>query len=49
MKKDERISRVYVGFVDLEQVYNRVNRKYLWDVQRMYDACGKLLFEDYVC
>ena len=34
---------VYVGFMDLEKVYDRVNREALWQVLRMYDVIGKLL------
>ena len=34
---------MYVGFIDLEKVYNRVNREGLWQVLRMYDVWGKLL------
>ena len=34
---------MYVGFMDLENVYDRVNRKTLWRVLRMYGARGKLL------
>ena len=32
-----------MGFMDLEKAYDRVNRESLWQVQRMYDVCGKLL------
>ena len=35
--------RVYVGFMDLEKAYDRVNREALWQVLRMYDVGGKLL------
>ena len=34
---------MYVGFIDLEKAYNRVNREALWQVLRMYDVEGKLL------
>ena len=34
---------MYVGFIDLEKTYDRVNRKALWQVLRMYDMGGKLL------
>ena len=27
----------HLGFIDLEKVYNRVNREVLWQVLRMYD------------
>ena len=29
--------------MDLEKVYDRVNREALWQVLRMYDVSGKLL------
>ena len=29
-------------FIDLEKVYDRVNREALWQVLRMYDGGGKL-------
>ena len=32
-----------VGFIDLEQTYDRVNREALWQVLRMYDVRGKHL------
>ena len=35
----------YIGFMDLERVYDRVNRETLWQVLRMYDVVGKLLSE----
>ena len=34
---------VYVSFIDLEKVYNRINRESLWQMLRMYDVGGKLL------
>ena len=34
---------MYVGFIDLEKAYNRVNTEALWQVLRMYDVYGKLL------
>ena len=34
---------VYMGFIDLEKVYDRVNREDLWQVLRMYDAGGTFL------
>ena len=33
--------RVYVGFIDLENIYDRVNREGLLQVLRIYDICGK--------
>ena len=35
--------RNHKGFIDLEKVYNRVNREALWQVLRMYDMGRKLL------
>ena len=32
-----------MGFMDLEEAYDRVNRKALWQVLRMHDLDGKLL------
>ena len=43
MLKQERKCRVYVGFIDLEKAYKRVNREAFWEVLRMYDVEGKLL------
>ena len=42
MRKDERKKkrRVYVGLIDLEKAYDRVNREALWQVLRMYDVGG---------
>ena len=34
---------MYIGFIDLEKAYERVNREVLWLVLRMYDVGGKLL------
>ena len=34
-----------MGFIDLEKVYDRVNREALWQVLRMYDVGGKLMSE----
>ena len=31
-----------MGFMYLEKAYDRVNRKVLWKVLRMYDVGGKL-------
>ena len=42
-KAIDKKRRVYVGFIVLEKPYNRVNRKALWQVLRMYDLRGKLL------
>ena len=37
-KEREKQSRVYVSFIDMEKVYDRVNREVLWQVLRMYDV-----------
>ena len=34
---------LHVGFIDLEEAYDRVNTEALWQVLRMYDVGGKLL------
>ena len=34
---------VYLGFIDLEKAYNRINKEALWQVLRMYVVGGKLL------
>ena len=34
---------MYVGLMDLEKTYDRVNRETLWQVLRLYDVNGKLL------
>ena len=42
MRKREN-KAVYVGFIDLEKEYDRVNREALWKVLRMYDVGGSKL------
>ena len=42
-KHEKKKRRVYVGFIDLEKLYDRVNKEALWQVLRMYDVIGKLL------
>ena len=42
MRKQEKKHRTYVGSMDLEKVYDRVNKEVLWQVLRMYMG-GKLL------
>ena len=41
-KAREEKRRVYVGFIDLEKAYERVNREVLLQVLRMCDVGGKL-------
>ena len=36
MRKREKKRRVYVGFIDLEKVYDRNNRENLWQVLKMF-------------
>ena len=43
MRKQERKNAVYIGFIDLEKAYDRVNMETLWQVLRMYDVGDKLL------
>ena len=31
-------TRAYVGYMDLEKTYDRVNMEALWQVLRMYDG-----------
>ena len=40
MRKQERKNAMYVDFIDLEKVYDTVNRKVLWQVLRIYDVEG---------
>ena len=40
-KKKKR--KVYVGFMDVEEAYDRVNKEAIWQVLRMYNVVGKLL------
>ena len=43
---DERAcdkGKVYVGFMGLEKMYDRVNREAIEQVLRIYDVGGKLL------
>ena len=42
-KAREKKHRVYVGFIDLDKGYDRVNREALLQVLRMHDVRGKLL------
>ena len=40
MRKDESKHVVYVGFIDLENAYDRVNREALWQLLKKYDMDG---------
>ena len=40
MRKQEKKCIVYVGFIDFEKAYDRVNREALSQVLRMYDVGG---------
>ena len=42
-KKEQEKNVVYMGFMDWEREYDRVNREALWQVLKMYDKGGKLL------
>ena len=39
-KAREKKRTVYVGFIDLEKAYDRVNREALWQALRMNDVGG---------
>ena len=34
---------MHASFIDMEKVYDKVNREALWQVLRMHDLRGKLL------
>ena len=36
--KQERKNTMYIGFIDLEKVYDRVNRETLWQVLKIHDV-----------
>ena len=40
MRKQKKKGRMYMGFIDLEKTYDRVNREALWQVLRMCDVGG---------
>ena len=44
-KAREKKRNVYMGFIDLEKAYDRVNMEALWQILRMYDAVGQHLSE----
>ena len=41
-KAREKKCRVYMGFIDMEKAYDKVNMEALWQVLRIYDMGGKL-------
>ena len=41
--RENKKCRVYVGFMDLENAYYRVNREALWQLLGMHVVDGKLL------
>ena len=47
-KTREKKRRMYVGFIDLEKAYDKINRKALWEVLRMYDVGGNVESLTYV-
>ena len=36
-------NKLYLGFMDLKQAYDRINREALWQVLRIYGVGGRLL------
>ena len=42
-KMREKKNKLYLGFMDLQQAYDRINREALWQVLVIYDVGGKLL------
>ena len=34
---------MYMGFMNLEKTYDKVDREALWEVLKIYDVGGKLL------
>ena len=39
----ERNKKLYVGYMDLEKAYDRIDREGLWECLRMYGIGGRLL------
>ena len=39
----EKKKKLYLGFMDLQQAYDRINREALWQVLRIYGVGGRLL------
>src|SRR5678815_4343494 len=42
-KMREKKNKLYLGFMDLQQAYDRVNREALWQVLVIYGVGGRLL------
>ena len=42
-KMEEKNRKLYLGFMDLQQAYDRVNREALWQVLVNYGVSGRLL------
>src|SRR5678815_5992993 len=42
-KRQEKENKLYLGFMDLQQAYDRVNREALWQVLVIYGVGGRLL------
>ena len=42
-KYREKGREVYLGFIDLEKAYDRIDREALWRVVRKYGVNGRLL------
>ena len=36
--REKKCNSAYVGFIELEKAYDRVNRESFWQVLRMYDV-----------
>ena len=42
-KSLERNKKLYIGYMDLEKAYDRIDREGLWECHRMYGIGGRLL------
>ena len=49
MRKDEKKFIVYMGFIDLEKAYDRVNRETLWQVLKCMMWVANCLMELRLC
>ena len=45
MRKHEKKSQVYIGFMDLDRAYDEVNKEALLEVLKMYHVVDELLNE----